>query len=319
MLTARFTGSPVFMAPVGVNSMFHEEKETGVAKACAALKVSYCLSTASSTSFEEIAAAIPDSPKWYQLYWPNDEEITASLLKRAKDNGFSALVVTLDTWTLGWRPYDLDAANIPFLRGEGNSVGLTDPVFRRKFAERTDGDTPENNVLQAALYWVSEIFPGTSRTWEDLKILKKYWDGPIILKGIQCVEDAHLAVSHGMDGIVVSNHGGRQMDGGIATLDVLPEIVDAVSDKLTVLMDSGIRTGADIFKALALGAKGVLVGRPIAYGLGINGSEGAQAVLAGLLAELDVTMGFAGVKTIPELQRSLLRLVKHSGDTLSNL
>lgn len=243
----------------------------------------------------------------------------ASLLKRAKDNGYTALVVTLDTWTLAWRPTDLDTANVPFLVGVGDANGFSDPVFRRKFAEMSDGGTPEDSMVQAAMYWISNTFPGVSRSWEDLKILKKHWDGPIILKGILSVEDAVLAAEYGMDGIVVSNHGGRQIDGAIGTLDVLPEIVDAVGSKLTVMMDSGIRTGADILKALALGAKAVFVGRPVVYGLGINGKEGAEAVLAGLLADLDLTMGFTGVQSIGELNRSILRKIQHSGDTKSSL
>lgn len=306
------------MAPIGVQSWFHEDKEIGTAKACAALRVPFTLSSASATGIEELSEAV-EGPKWFQLYWPLDEEITASILGRAKANGYSALVVTLDTWALAWRPYDLDAASVPFIIGEGDQVGFTDPVFRRKFAERSDGETPEDNLLQAAMYWCSEIFPGTSRTWDDLKILRKYWDGPIILKGVLSVDDAKLAVEHGMDGIVVSNHGGRQLDGGVASLEVLPEIVDAVGDRLTVMLDSGVRTGADILKALAFGAKAVFVGRPVVYGLGIDGTEGAEAVLAGLLADLDLTMGFAGARTISDLRRTMLRKVRYAGDAKSNL
>ena len=306
------------MAPIGVQSIYHKDKEIGTAQACASLGVPFTLSTAASSSIEELAAAT-QGPKYFQLYWPLDEEITASILGRAKSNGFTALVVTLDTWTLAWRPYDLDPATLPFMEGIGNQVGFTDPVFRKKFAERCDGETPESDVLQASMYWCSEVFPGTSRSWDDLKILKKYWDGPIILKGILSVEDAIAAARHGMDGIVISNHGGRQLDGSVATVDVLPDIVDAVGSKLTVMIDSGIRTGADIAKALALGAKAVFVGRPVVYGLGINGKEGAEAVLAGLLADLDLTMGFTGAKNVSELNRSLLRSVQYPGDFKSNI
>lgn len=306
------------MAPIGVQSWYHEDREIGTAKACAALGVPFTLSTAASTDIEELAQSC-DGPKWFQLYWPQDEEITASILGRAKKSGYKVLVVTLDTWTLAWRPSDLDAAAVPFIIGEGDQVGFTDPVFRRKFAERTDGDTPEESTIQAAMYWCSEVFPGASRSWEDLKILRKYWDGPIVLKGILSAQDAQLAARHGMDGIVVSNHGGRQLDGGVAALEVLPEIVDAVGEKLTVLMDSGVRTGADILKALALGAKGVFVGRPVVYGLGINGKEGAEAVIAGLLADLDLTMGFSGARNVAELQRSMLRPAQQSGSSRPNL
>jgi lactate 2-monooxygenase len=306
------------MAPIGVQSLFHKDKEIGVAQACANLGVPFTMSTAASTSIEELAGAV-DGPRWFQLYWPLDEDITASILGRAKANGFTNLVVTLDTWGLAWRPYDLDPVCLPFLEGVGDEVGFTDPVFLKKFAERSDGETPETSTVQAALYWVSEVFPGVARDWEDLKILRRHWDGPITLKGILSVEDAKLAARHGMDGIVVSNHGGRQLDGAVASLEILPEIVDAVGDKLTVMIDSGFRTGADITKALALGAKAVFLGRPIVYGLGIDGKEGAEAVLAGLLADLDLTMGFTGVKKVSELNRSLLRHVQYPGDSKANL
>lgn len=307
------------MAPVGVQSHFHEDKEIGTAQACANLGVPFTMSTASATGIEDLVKAVPEGPKWFQLYWPTDNEITASILSRAKANGFQALVVTLDTWSMAWRPHDLDYANIPFILGEGDQVGFTDPVFQRKLAERTDGGTVVDNKLQAAVYWTGEAFPGVNRSWEDLKFLRKNWDGPIVLKGILSVEDAQLAVQHGMDGIIVSNHGGRQLDGAVATLDVLPDIVDAVGHSITVMMDSGIRTGADVIKALALGAKAVFVGRPVAYGLGIAGREGAEAVLAGLLADVDMSMGFIGASKISELTRAILRKAQYPGDVKSNL
>ena len=314
------TGTPVIMAPIGIQSLYHPDKEIATANACAALRVPFTLSTASSTGMEELAQGSDPGPKWFQLYWPMDEEITASILRRARSSGYTTLVVTLDTWTLAWRPHDLDTANVPFVVGEGDEVGFRDPVFRRKFAERSDGDSPEDNRVGAALYWTSESYPGTARSWEDLRILRRHWGGgPIVLKGVMSVEDAQLAVRHGVDGIVVSNHGGRQMDGAVASVEALPEIVDAVGDRITVLFDSGIRTGADVVKALALGARGVLVGRPVVYGLGINGQAGAEAVLAGLLADLDLTMGFAGVKRVADLQRSMLRRVQYPGNGQSKL
>lgn len=305
--------TPVVMAPIGVQAWFHPDAEPGTATACANLGVPYTLSTASSTSIESLAAAVPEGPKWFQLYWPMDEDITASILSRAKASGFRVLLVTLDTWTLGWRPKDLDAAAVPFIIGEGDDIGFSDPVFRRKFAEMSDGGTPEDSKVQAAMYWCSEIYPGVSRSWEDLAILRRHWDGPIVLKGVLSAEDAKLARQHGMDGIVVSNHGGRQLDGAVGTLDVLPEIVEAVGKDLTVMLDSGIRTGADMVKALALGAQAVFVGRPVVYGLGIDGTAGAEAVLAGLLADLDLTMGFSGARTVADLSPSLLRRVGGSG------
>jgi isopentenyl diphosphate isomerase/L-lactate dehydrogenase-like FMN-dependent dehydrogenase len=307
------------MAPIGVQSWYHADAEIGTATACANLRVPFTLSTASSTSIEKLATAVPNSPKWFQLYWPQDEEITASMLSRAKKSGFQVLVVTLDTWTLGWRPQDLDAAAVPFIIGEGDDIGFTDPVFRKKFAKRSDGGTPEDDRMQAAAYWVSEIYPGVSKTWEDLAVLRRHWDGPIVLKGVLSVEDAKMAAEQGLDGIIVSNHGGRQLDAAVATLDVLPEIAAAVGDKLTVMLDSGVRTGADMVKALSLGAKAIFVGRPVVYGLGIDGTAGAEAVLAGLLADLDLTMGFSGVKSVSELKPALLRRADGQGPTTPRL
>ena len=197
------------MAPVGVQSIFHEDKETGLAEVCSQIGVPFILSTASSSSIEEVAKANGEGPRWYQLYWPQDEEITASLLKRAKENGYKVLVVTLDTWALAWRPADLDGAYIPFISGIGNRTGFTDPVFREKFQKKYRA-TPEEKVFHASEEWIGDVFSGTSHTWDDIAILKKHWDGPIVLKGIQHPDDARLAVEHGCDGIVVSNHGGEK-------------------------------------------------------------------------------------------------------------
>lgn len=307
------------MAPLGVQGLMHPDKEIGTAKACAELRVPFTLSTSATTGIEELVEACPEGSKWFQLYWPLDEEITASILTRAQKNGYETLVVTLDTWEMAWRPADLDTATVPFIVGVGDEVGFQDPVFRRKFAERTDGETPEDNKLMAGMYWCSEVFPGVSRSWEDLRILRKYWRGPIVLKGILSVEDAKLAVKHDLDGIIISNHGGRQLDGAISSLDALPAIAEAVGNKITVMLDSGVRTGADIVKALCLGAKAVFVGRPVVYGLGIAGKEGAHAVLAGLLADVDTTMGISGVQNISELNSSRLVKIQHPGDVRSNM
>ncbi|KAI1180595.1 glycolate oxidase [Nemania sp. FL0916] len=313
--------SPVLVAPVGAQEVYHRDKETGTAAACAELNVPFIMSTASTSSIEEVAAASEDGPRWFQLYWPRDDEITASILRTAKAAGFAVLVVTIDTACMSWRPADLDTAFLPFMKGQGNAVGFTDPVFRQKFAERTGGSTPEDSPMQAAGYWLGEAFSGNSRPWEHLEVLKKNWDGPIVLKGIQHPDDAVLALQHGASGIIVSNHGGRQVDGAVGSLDMLPEIVEAVGDRMTVLFDSGVRTGADIVKALALGAKAVLVGRPVMYGLGIAGKAGAKHVLASLLADLDGTMGLAGIKSVAELSqaKAILRRVSYGGDAKSSL
>lgn len=196
------------MAPVGVQSLFHDDKELGLAEACAKSGVPYILSTASTSSIEEVAAASGDGKRWFQLYWPDDDEITKSLLKRAKDNGFSVLVVTLDTFSLAWRPADLDNAYVPFIRGIGNKVGFTDPVFRAKF-EKESGYKIEDDIVGASRAWIGQLFSGRPHTWDRLSFLRKNWDGPIVLKGIQHVDDAKLALESGCDGIIVSNHGGK--------------------------------------------------------------------------------------------------------------
>lgn len=316
------------MAPVGVQKAYHPAGEVGTASACASLGVPFIYSTASSTALEEVAAAADkvfasesesdaegggkEAPRWFQLYRPRDNRITRSLLDRAKKAGCEVLVVTLDTFTLSWRPEDLDRGFLPFLKGTGCQLGFGDPVFRRMWKEES-GEEVEDNVMGAARAWIGEVFSGDGHGWEDLKELREMWGpGPIVLKGICCVADAVRARECGMDGVVVSNHGGRQLDGAVASLDVLPEVVDAVGKEMTVLFDSGVRTGADVMKALALGARAVLVGRPVIYGLGIKGEEGARHVLAGLLADLDQSMGLAGVKSVGELNRGMLRRVEKS-------
>lgn len=253
--------SPLLIAPIGVQTIFHPDKETGMAGIAREIGLPYILSTASSSSIEEVAEANGNGTRWYQLYWPQDHEITKSLLHRAKSNGYKVLLITLDTWALAWRPADLDNAYVPFASGIGDQTGFSDPAFRAKFAAKHNNKTPEDDVFLASREWESDVFSGAAHSWEDLELIKAEWDGPIVLKGIQHVEDAKKAVEMGMQGIVVSNHGGRQLDGAIGSLEVLPEIVEAVGDKLTVLFDSGVRTGVDVIKALCLGAKGVLIGR----------------------------------------------------------
>lgn len=309
--------TPVLMAPVGVQSIFHEDKETGLSEVCSEIGVPYILSTASSSSIEEVAESSGKGPRWFQLYWPQDDEVTISLLNRAKASGYKVLVVTLDTWALAWRPADLDGAYIPFMKGTGNKTGFTDPVFRRKFKEKFNA-VPEDMATKASEEWIGDVFSGAAHLWDEIALLKKNWDGPIVLKGIQHPEDARLAVESGVDGIIVSNHGGRQLDGAIGSLEMLPEIVDAVGDKITVLFDSGIRTGVDIIKALSLGAKAVLVGRPAIYGMAVAGKAGAKQVLQGILADLDQSMGLSGIVNIEGCNRSMIRKVQYGGDLKSS-
>jgi isopentenyl diphosphate isomerase/L-lactate dehydrogenase-like FMN-dependent dehydrogenase len=279
----------------------HPDGELATARAAAALGVPMILSTAASHTIEEVAESNGDGPRWYQLYWPNDNDVTISILSRAKAAGFTTLVLTLDTWTLAWRTADLDQAYLPFIRGVGTAIPFSDPAFRAGLEK-----PPEEDPQTAILKWIP-TFTGTDKRWDQLPFLREHWDGPIVLKGIQHVDDARRASDAGMDGIVVSNHGGRQVDGAVASLDVLPEIAAAVGDRLAVLFDSGVRTGADVVKALALGAQAVLVGRPYAYGLALGGEAGVRHVVRSLLADLDLTLALSGHRTPAELSGDSLR------------
>ncbi|HEU5472505.1 MAG TPA: lactate 2-monooxygenase [Actinophytocola sp.] len=293
--------APVLLAPVGVQSILHADGELATARAAAALDLTMVLSTASSNTIEDVAAANGSGSRWYQLYWPNDNDVTISLLNRAKAAGFTVLVVTLDTWTLAWRPRDLDQSYLPFIRGIGTAIPFSDPAFLAGLEK-----TPEQDPQSAILRWIP-MFTGTDKRWDQLPFLREHWDGPIVLKGIQSVADAARAVAAGMDGIVVSNHGGRQVDGAVGALDVLPEIVAVVGEQLTVLFDSGVRTGADVVKALALGARAVLLGRVYAYGLALGGEAGVRHALRTVLADLDSTVALSGHRTLAELSPDLLR------------
>lgn len=304
---------PIACAPVGVQRIFNPEGETAAAAAAAKQSVPYIMSTASSTSIEDVAKANGDGERWYQLYWPPNEknDITKSILSRAQNAGFSALFVTLDTYILGWRPSDMDNGYNPFLRSDqiGVAIGLTDPVFRSHFKEK-HGCEVEDDMGSAVAEWTRTVFPGMSHSWDDIKFLQEHWKGPIVLKGIQSVEDAKKAVEVGVQGIVVSNHGGRQSDGGNSSLGVLPRIVDAVGDKLEIFFDSGIRCGADIAKALALGAKMCLIGRPYIYGLTLGGEEGTSHVLKSMLGDLELTLHLAGIESSSQKHLSRSVLVK---------
>ncbi|MFD8073532.1 lactate 2-monooxygenase [Streptomyces sp. NPDC059718] len=284
----RTLSAPLALGPVGVLSIVHPDAERAAARAAAAQEVPFVLSSASSTPMEEVAEAMGDAERWFQLYWAKDREVTRSFLGRARAAGYTALLVTLDTPLLAWRPRDLDQAYLPFLKGIGTANYFSDPAFLAGLAKPVEED------LNAAVLHFVGMFADPGKTWPDLAFLRENWDGPIVLKGVQHPDDARLAADAGMDGVVVSNHGGRQVGGAIGAAETLPAVARAVGDRLAVLFDSGIRTGDDVLKALALGADAVLVGRPYAYGLGLDGQAGVEHVIRCLLAEFDLTLALSG-------------------------
>jgi lactate 2-monooxygenase len=292
---------PLLLAPVGVQSIIHDEGELATARGAAATNTPVVLSTAASNSIEEVADAMGDVPRWYQLYWPDDRDLAASFVRRAEAAGYTAIMVTLDTKLLAWRPRDLAEAYLPFLHGEGIANYTTDEHFRSTLEQ-----TPEDDPQTAILKWAS-IFSDKTVTWADIAWLREQTELPIVLKGVQHPDDARLAVEHGVDGIVVSNHGGRQVDGAVGSLQMLPEVRDAVGDDVTVLFDSGIRTGADVFKAVCLGADAVLLGRPFCWGLALGGAEGVTHVIRTVLAEFDLTLALSGVTSVDQLGPDRLR------------
>ncbi|KAK4496656.1 hypothetical protein PRZ48_012638 [Zasmidium cellare] len=302
---------PVALAPIGVQKIFHRDGEIAAAKAAASCGVPYTLSSATCTSIEKVAEANEGGTSWFQLYWPSNEhnEYTVSLLRRAKAAGYTSLFVTVDTCAMGWRYVDMDHGYNPFLVADhvGVENGLTDPVFQKRLREK-HGKSVDDDLATAVAEWAGISTPGLSHSWEDLAFLKRHWDGPIVLKGIQTVADAKKAVAYGMQGVVVSNHGGRQQDGVPGSLDTLEAISNAVGSELDVFFDSGIRSGVDIVKALALGAKCVFIGRPYIYGLAINGQTGVEHVLKALLGEFEMTLHQAGIASVqPEdLNRGIL-------------
>jgi lactate 2-monooxygenase len=294
--------APVLLGPVGVLSIVHADAERAVARAAAAVGLTMVLSTAASTAMETVAEELGDNPGWYQLYWPNNEAVAASLVSRAEAAGYRALVVTLDTWQLGWRPRDLDTAYLPFLQGEGIANYTSDPAFRAGLAK-----TPEEDSNAAVLHFLG-MFNNPTLTWTDIAWLRSHTTLPIVLKGLQHPDDVRRAADAGVDAVICSNHGGRQVDGAIGSLDALPGLVSAAGE-LPVLFDSGIRTGADAVKALALGARAVLLARPWVYGLGLAGQAGVEHVLRSFLADLDLQLGLSGHASLSELSPASLAAV----------
>ena len=292
--------APVLIAPIGVQGIVHDEGELATARAASSVGMPMVASTAATRSIEEIAEACGEGARWFQLYWSRDRDVVASFVARAERAGYGAIIVTLDNQLLAWRPRDLATGYLPFLQGVGIAHYLSDPVFRSQL-ERP----PEEDIGAAVGRWAA-IATNPALCWDDLVFLRERTSLPILLKGILHPHDARRAVDAGIDGVVVSNHGGRQLDAAIGALDALPGVVAAVPDGFPVLMDSGIRTGADALKALALGARAVLLGRPYVWGLGAAGEEGVRAVLRGFLADLDLTLALSGHRSVAELSPDVL-------------
>ena len=324
--------TPLLASPVGVLELVHPDADVAIARAAGSLGVPTILSNQASISMERVASESAGAPLWFQLYWSTSDELVESLVGRAEKLGVQAIVVTVDTQMLGWRPRDLDRAFLPFIHGMGIAQYTSDPVFRRLVAERmgrpADPDAPRPRVTPAAirtLIGMARRYPGrlganlrsgepraavetfldvfsrADLSWENLAFLRSRTTLPILLKGIQHPDDARRALESGVDGVIVSNHAGRQVDGAIASLDALPGVVEAVAGRAPVLMDSGVRGGADIVRALALGAAAVCVGRPWVYGMAIAGEHGARDVLRNFIAEFDLTLGLSGHRSVGEL------------------
>ncbi len=334
-LFGRTYASPFLLAPVGVLDLAHRKADLAVARAAVANQIPMIFSNQASVPMEHCAQAMGDGHRWFQLYWSKSNELVKSLVQRAEKCGCEAIAVTLDTTMLGWRTQDLDLAYLPFLRGRGIAQYVSDPVFQALVDEPDEEPAPKTSakISLEAIANIRELmnnYPGNfvhnlrsrrplravrkfigiysrpSLTWEDLKFLREVTSLPILLKGILHPDDARLAIDHGVDGIIVSNHGGRQIDGSISSIAALPAIAEVVNDRIPILLDSGIRTGADAFKALALGARAVCIGRPYVYGLAIAGERGVSAVLKNFRADFELTMGLAGCKAIEEIGKGCL-------------
>lgn len=335
-LFGRTIPAPVLFAPVGAAELVHPEADVAIAGAAADLGLPYIFSNQGSAPMEASAAAMGAAPHWFQLYWSKDEALVDSLLQRAERSGADAIVVTLDTTMLGWRPMDLNLGSLPFAQGKGIAQYTSDPRFlqivRERIANPTGAKADVEVTLGAirSLISMSARYPGQllknlrspepraavetfldiysrpSLSWADIATLRQRTSLPILLKGILHPDDARQAVDAGVDGILVSTHGGRQVDGSIGAMDALDAIAPVVAGQATVILDSGVRGGADVFKALALGADAVTVGRPHLYGLALDGRAGAREAVANIVAEFDLTLGLAGLTSVSAISRDAL-------------
>jgi isopentenyl diphosphate isomerase/L-lactate dehydrogenase-like FMN-dependent dehydrogenase len=294
--------APFFLAPIGVLSAARPDGDLAVARAAAGAGVPWVVSTAASTPMETIATTMGAAPRWYQLYWVNDREVVASLVHRAEAAGYAAIVLTLDTLQLGWRVRDLRNQYLPFILGEGIGQFTSDPVFRSRLSA-----SPEEDPRGAGAAMVG-MFSNLGLRWDDLAWLRELTRLPLLAKGVLRADDARRVLDTGFQGVIVSNHGGRQVDGAVAALDALVEVRDALGANAMVLMDSGIRRGADVIKALALGANAVLFGRPYVYGLAVAGQAGVERVIRNLIAEIDLTLALVGGRDVKALDRSWITL-----------
>lgn len=327
-LFGRAHKAPLLLAPIGVLEMAHREADLAVARAARSEGIGFIFSNQASVKMEDCAAAMGETPRWFQLYWSSDDDFVRSLVRRAENCGCEAIVLTLDTTLLGWRPRDLDLAWLPFLRGLGLSQYLSDDVFRAKIPARPPetGFRPRGagilstaaslfrkgrqfglslGQMRAAVAYFTATYSRPNLAWSDLARLREMTKLPILVKGLRHPDDARRAAAEGVDGIVLSNHGGRQVDGEAATLDLLPAVVDAAGD-VPVLFDSGIRSGADVAKALALGARAVLLGRPYVYGLALGGEAGVREVIRNVVGEFDLTLALCGLASAADLDRDCL-------------
>lgn len=292
---------PLMITPLGVQSLLHEAAELGTARACADLGVPFTLSSLASTPMEDVAEALGETTKWFQFYWSSDRAVARSFLDRAEAAGYDAIVLTVDAPTLGWRDRLLKRGYYPFLDGEGVANYFSDPAFRGSLT------APPEEDPQAAVDRFLSIFGDESLTWEDLAFVREHTDLPLVIKGVLHPDDARRAIEYGADAVQVSTHGGRQVDGSISAVEALPGVAEAVNGEVPILFDSGVRRGSHVFKALALGADSVMLGRPFAYGLAMDGADGVRWVLENTIAEFDLTMGLAGYDDAAAIDRAALR------------
>lgn len=334
-LFGRRLPAPVLVAPIGAAGLITRDADLDVGAAAAQRGLPYILSSQGSSPMEATAAAMGSAPRWFQLYWSKDEALVDSFIARAEAIDASALVVTLDTTLLGWRPWDLDLGSLPFTRGVGIAQYTSDPRFAELVAERISADVEDEPVTvtpqavwtmlemarnhpgglldnlrapetRAAVQTFLDTFSNPALTWDHIATLRERTRLPVVLKGVLHPDDARRAFDVGVDAVMVSNHGGRQVDGSVGTLDALADIRAAVGPEATLLLDSGVRGGADVIKAMACGADAVTLGRPHLYGLAIAGRRGVGEVLDNLLAEIDLTMSLSGASSWGEVDESLL-------------